>query len=212
MFVSPAFSTPTRPMTSPQSSPFTPPNNFNKVSLSASSAQQQRQGVSWETFVAQQRGVQVLFEEINDSQLLGYMPCLGEDLDVGVRLRSLDSMIKTLQGLRNLFNRYFEFLYNDENGIDAIEDSTLYNSYSKWIDTISRTLTPAEINVPFSQLLKERKKAGFESLLLAQKFQDLATQVDAKLQELTSRHTNLQKSAFEEDHAIGMDMFRSLAP
>ena len=45
MFVSPAFSTPTRPMTSPQPSPFTPHTNFNKVSLSASSAQQQRQGL-----------------------------------------------------------------------------------------------------------------------------------------------------------------------
>ena len=32
-------------MTSPQSSPFTPPTNFNKVTLSASSAQQQRQGL-----------------------------------------------------------------------------------------------------------------------------------------------------------------------
>ncbi len=153
----------------------------------------------------------VLKEEIEGSQLLGDMP-FNEGLDVGVRLRSLDSMIKTLQGLRNLFNRYFEFLYNDGRGIDAIEDSTLYDSYSKWIDTISRTLTPVEINVPFSQLLEERKQAEFRSLVLAKRFKTLATQVDEKLQKLTSRHTNLQESAFEENHANGMDMSRSLAP
>ena len=122
MFVSTAFSTPTRPMTSPQPSPFTPPTNFNKVTLSASSAQQQRQGVSSKTLEALQKGWGVLSGEIKDSQLLGYMPFLGEGFDVGLRRLVLQGKIATVRGLYDYIRGCHDFLHNGGKGIGNAAD------------------------------------------------------------------------------------------
>jgi hypothetical protein len=199
MFVSPAFSTPTRPMTSPQASPFTPKTNFNKVDLSASPAQQQRQGVSSKKAAAMEEAWGVLSKEIEGSQLLQDMP-FHEGLDVGVRLRSLDSMITTLQGLRDSLDGYFNFLDRDGRGIDAIWNINLFRFYEDWTSA-ERGLEPTDTYDPFLQLIEEREKSTFNSLALAQRFKDLSYNVNAVLRHLTEREKSLRNSAYHDNQA-----------
>ena len=179
-------------MTSPQPSPFTPPTNFNKVALIASPAQQQRQGVSSETLKALKRGWGVLKEEINDSQLLGYMPSF-ESFDVGLRSRVFDGMIDTLEGSLSTIQGYYDFLHNEGKGIgNAADESFLLHFFDQCVPQQER-IKPEDRYAPLNQFIEERETPTFNSLDLAEKFQTLANQVKAKLNDLTKRQQALLK-------------------
>jgi hypothetical protein len=191
MFTSSTLSTPTLRRTAPEPSPFTPKTNFNKVALSASPAQQQRQGVSSETLKALKRGWGVLKEEINDSQLLGYMPSLGGGFDVGLRSRVFDGMIDTLEGSLSTIQGYYDFLHNGGKGIgNAADESFLLHLFDQCVPPQDR-IKPEVRYAPLEQYKAEREKEGFSSLDLAEMFQTLANQVEAKLTELTERQNAL---------------------
>ncbi len=193
MFTSSTFSTPTRPMTSPQPSPFTPHTNFNKVALSDSPAQQQRQGVSSETLEALERGWRVLKEEINDSQLLGYMPSLGGGFNVSLRSLVLQGKIATVRGLYDYIRGCHDFLHNGGKGIgNAADESSLLRFFDECVPP-QDGIKAKDRYAPLEQYIQERKKEGFRSLDLAEKFQTLADQVEAKLTELTKRQQALLK-------------------
>ncbi len=191
MFVSPAFSTPTRPMTSPQPSPFTPPTNFNKVTLSDSPAQQQRQGVSSKTLEALQRGWRVLFEEINDSQLLGDMPFFGEGFNVSLRSLVLQGKIATVWGLYDYIQGCHDFLHNGGKGIgNATDESSLLRFFDECVPP-QDGIKPEDRYAPLSQFREERKNEGFRSLDLAEGFETLSSQVKATLEDLTTQQKAL---------------------
>ncbi len=184
MFVSPAFSTPTRPMTAPQPSPFTPHTNFNKVALIASPAQQQRQGVSSKTLEAMQKTWGVLLEEIKDSQLLGYMPCFGEGFNVSLRSLVLQGKIDALQGLLDLLDGYVHFLRN------AADQSSLSHVFDEWVPP-QEGIKPKDRYAPLNQFIEERETSTFNSLDLAKGFETLSSQVEATLKDLTTRQNAL---------------------
>jgi hypothetical protein len=172
---------------------FYPPTNFNKVALIASPAQQQRQGVSSETLKALKRGWGVLKEEINDSQLLGYMPSLGGGFDVGLRSRVLGGMIDTLEGWLSTIKGYYGFLHNGGQGIDnAAHESFLLHLFDQCVPP-QDTIKAKDRYAPLSQFREERKNEGFRSLDLAEGFETLSSQVEAKLNDLTTRQKALLK-------------------
>jgi hypothetical protein len=190
MFTSSTLSTPTLRRTAPEPSPFTPNTNFNKVALSALPAQQQRQGVSSETAAAMERSLDALFEEINDSQLLGYMTSFGS-FDVGLRSRVFDGMIDTLEGSLSTIQGYYDFLHNGGKGIgNAADESSLLRHFDECVPPQDR-IKPEVRYAPLEQYKAERKKEGFRSLVLAERFETLANQVEAKLTELTERQNAL---------------------
>jgi hypothetical protein len=168
---------------------FYPPTNFNKVALSASPAQQQRQGVSSETLAALERGWGVLKEEINDSQLLRDK----SPLDVGLRSRVFDGTIATLRGFKDYIQGCHDFLHNEGQGIgNAADESFLLHLFDQCVPP-QDTIKAEDRYAPLEQYKAERKKEGFSSLDLAETFQTLANQVEAKLNELTKRQNALLK-------------------
>jgi hypothetical protein len=146
-----------------------------------------------------ERGWGVLLEEINDSQLLGDMH-LDESLDVGLRLLHLDSTITTLQKLSSLLDGYYNFLDRDGRGIDAIWDINLFHFYEDWTST-ERDLEPADMYDPILQLIEERKEPTFDSLALAQRFQQLSIDVCFWIKRLTESAKNLRYNAFHDNRA-----------
>ena len=145
---------------------------------------------------ALERGWGVLKEEINDSQLLGYMPSLGGGFDVGLRSRVFDGMIDTLEGSLSTIQGYYDFLHNVHNegkGIgNAADESFLLHFFDQCVPPQDK-IKAEDRYAPLEQYKAERKKEGFRSLDLAEMFQTLANQVEAKLTELTKRQNALLK-------------------
>jgi hypothetical protein len=170
---------------------FYPPTNFNKVALSASPAQQQRQGVSSKKAAAMEEAWGVLSKEIEGSQLLGDK----SPLDVGLRSRVLGGMIDTLEAFLSYIEGCHDFLHNGGIGIgNAADESSLSRRFDECVPP-QDGIKAEDRFAPLKQYIQERNKEGFRSLDLAKKFQTLADQVKAKLKELTER----QKALLKED-------------
>jgi hypothetical protein len=152
MFVSPAFSTPTRPMTSPQPSPFTPPTNFNKVALSASTAQQQRQGVSSEKADEIGKALRHLLKSLRGAKDLG----IEERRDFYVH------GINQLQKWEALITAYLTFFSDNSSSIDNLDKRALNvilnNIVCQYKSDVARYSEHTNTVVPLNELVDSMKQ------------------------------------------------------
>ena len=176
MFVSPAFSTPTRSMTSPQSSPFTPHTNFNKVSLSVSSAQQQRQGVSPQKAGEMEKAFVHLTESLRGAKALS----LEEKIDFYVQ------GFQQLRKWRELITAYLAFFSNNGQGIVGLVPAKLntcliaavYNSEAACYGQLINT------TVPLGDLIPSMKQPKFDLQALVTQWHTLEEKVNRELTKL----------------------------
>ena len=137
--------------------------------------------------------MQVLLEEINDSQLLGDMPFFGEGFNVSLRSLVLQGKIATVRGLYDYIRGCHDFLHNGGKGIGNAADQS---SLSRFFDVCvppQDGIKPEVRYAPLDQFIEERKNEGFRSLVLAEGFETLSSQVEATLKDLTTRQEALLK-------------------
>jgi hypothetical protein len=115
MFTSSTLSTPTLRRTAPEPSPFTPKTNFNKVALSASPAQQQRQGVSSEKADEIGKASRHLLKSLRGAKALG----------IEERSAYYKYDLEQLQKWRELITAYLTFFSDNISSIGNLDKRTL---------------------------------------------------------------------------------------
>jgi hypothetical protein len=182
MFTSSTLSTPTLRRTASEPSPFTPPTNFNKVTLSASPAQQQRQGVS----LKKAREIREAFEDLQ--HYLGRAKQLGLE----EKIDSYEYGLQQLEKWQTLIASYLKFLDLYTKKADDIR--SLSDPYPELVKSIKKAfdwLSPEEkaefvgdsnTTVPVYDLSKKMTAPNFHSY---------------ELPKLVTLWTNLQSNHIE---------------
>jgi hypothetical protein len=162
-----------------------PPTNFNKVALSASPAQQQRQGVSFK----KEREIREAFQALRQY--------LNGDGARGVE-EKIDSYVHGLQQLRKwrrLITAYLAFFQKDK-GVKGLNPDQLQKRLTQvfiTLDSESRYGEGINTVVPLSELIEQMKQQGFEVDTLVAKWKELQTQVGWLIRILEGKHKQTTK-------------------
>jgi hypothetical protein len=162
MFTSSTLLTPTLRRTAPEPSPFTPKTNFNKVALSASPAQQQRQGVSSEKADEIGKAFRHLLKSLRGAKALG----IEEKIDSYVH------GLQQLQKWRGLITAYLAFFSDKSSSIDNLDKRTLnarlFNIVNSNKPDVARYGDNLNITVPLNELvdsMEEQPNFDVDTLL-----------------------------------------------
>jgi hypothetical protein len=147
MFTSSTLSTPTLRRTAPEPSPFTPKTNFNKVALNASSAQQQRQGVSSEKADEIGKALRHLLKSLRGAKALG----------IEAKSDSYEHGLEQLQKWRELITAYLTFFSDNSSSIGNLDKRALnirfFNIVYQHKSKATRYGDHLNITVPLNELV-----------------------------------------------------------
>ena len=159
-------------MTAPQPSPFTPNTNFNKVDLSASPAQQQRQGVSSEKADEIGKALRHLLKSLRGAKALG----------IEERSDYYEHGLEQLRKWRGLTTAYLAFFDRDNSSsIGNLDKRTLnarlFNIVNSNKPDVARYGDNLNITVPLNELVDSMEQPNFDVDTLVAKWVNLKRNV-----------------------------------